>query len=87
MSCPSGKSCCKTKVSKTQISRQIKNLSRQTSSTHIMKMSMLMISQTHRDGEVGVGVKHDSYARYLARKKAPHIIQTDEKGTTLDCGC
>lgn len=87
MSCMTDENNVATAHSKTQINRQIKNLSRQSSSTHIMKMSMLMISQTHRDGDVGVGVKHDSYVRYLARKKAPHIIQTDEKGTTLNCAC
>ena len=48
-------------------------------------MSSIVVSQG--GDEVGVGKKHGSYARYLAKKKAPYIIKSGEIVQSDKCTC
>ncbi len=72
-------------LSQTDINKSIKKTVKMSSSSFTMKMSSIMVSKSNEPVDVGVGKKNNSYNRYLARKKAPHIIQTNE--IVQNCSC
>ena len=63
--------------------KRINNLVRMQSSFQTLKKTSLIISREKTD--VGVGKKHGSYVRYLARRRAKEIISAKE--TDQDCSC
>lgn len=57
------------------VQKKIWNVCRVQSSLYTMNLSAQTVN--HNKQDVGVGKKHGSYDRYLARKKAPHLYSTD----------
>ena len=57
------------------VQKKIWNVCRVPSSLYTMNLSAQTVN--HNKQDIGVGKKHGSYDRYLARKKAPHLYSTD----------
>ena len=59
------------------VQKKIWNECRVQSSLYTMNLSAQTVNNNNNKQDVGVGKKHGSYDRYLARKKAPHLYSTD----------
>ena len=66
---------CENNINKEEsVQKKIWNVCRVQSSLYTMNLSAQTVNNKQ---DVGVGKKHGSYDRYLARKKAPHLYSTD----------